>query len=100
MRQRVIRVVAPLAPLWEIVPDGRDRARAGWDSRPPRLARGAPPRYAFTTLFWVMLHVAFRAPVWYAVLHPLAACVLMAIFARAAWRGDRVEWRGRSYVSS
>jgi hypothetical protein len=40
-----------------------------------------------------------RAPAWYALLHPLAAVALFGIFARAAWRGQSVEWKGREYVS-
>ena len=95
----VLRVAAPLVPLWEIVPTlaivlallGLAPAAAGlWGA----------VAYALSTLFWVVLHVAFRAPVWYAVLNPLAAGVLLALFARAAWRGDKVEWKGREYHSS
>jgi chlorobactene glucosyltransferase len=95
----LVRIAAPLVPLWEIVPAlaivlallGLVPAAAG--------AWGAIA-YTLNTLFWVVMHVAFRAPAWYAVLNPLAACVLLALFVRAAWRNDRVEWKGRTYRSS
>ena len=55
--------------------------------------------YAINTLYWVLFHVGIRSPAWYAALNPLAAAVLMAMFARATWRNDRVEWKGREYIS-
>ncbi len=30
---------------------------------------------------------------------PLGRAVLAALFAAAAWRGDRAEWKGRTYRS-
>jgi chlorobactene glucosyltransferase len=94
----VLRVLAPLLPLWEIVPvvaivltlTGVAPAAVG--------AWGAIA-YAIGTVFWIVLRRAFGAPVWYAPLHPVAASVLAAIMARASWRGSRVEWKGREYVS-
>jgi chlorobactene glucosyltransferase len=94
----LLRVVGPLVPLWEVVPvvavalaiAGVVPAAAG--------AWGAVA-YALNTLFWIVIHREFRAPLSYALLNPLAASVLVGLFASAAWRGDRVEWKGRSYVS-
>jgi chlorobactene glucosyltransferase len=37
-------------------------------------------------------------PLW-ALLHPVAAVMFGWISAEAAWRGSRVEWKGRGYVS-
>jgi len=94
----LIRVAAPLVPLWEIAPvAAMALALAGIVPA----AAGAWGAAAFTlnALFWAVMQSAFRAPVWYALLHPLAAVVLVGMFARAAWRGDRVEWKGREYVS-
>ena len=94
----VLRVAAPLVPLWEIIPAlAIVLALAG--VVPAAVGVWGAIAFTFNTLFWAVLHVAFRAPAGYAVLNPLAACVLMGMFARAAWRGDRVEWKGRSYVS-
>lgn len=37
-------------------------------------------------------------PLW-GLLYPLAAVVLSFIFGEAAWRGSRVAWKGRDYIS-
>lgn len=37
-------------------------------------------------------------PLW-GLLYPLAAIVLAFIFGEAAWRGSRVAWKGRDYIS-
>ncbi len=37
-------------------------------------------------------------PLW-ALLHPLGSLMFSAICAEAAWKGSRVEWKGRKYVS-
>ena len=46
---------------------------------------------------WVVVYAAMRAPVWYAVLYPLGAAIVAFIMLRSAWRGRRIEWRGRNY---
>jgi hypothetical protein len=38
-------------------------------------------------------------PAWWGFGFPLAAVVFAWICAEAAWRGSRVEWKGRRYVS-
>lgn len=38
------------------------------------------------------------SPLW-ALAYPLASLVFSGICAEAAWRGSRVEWKGRGYVS-
>jgi chlorobactene glucosyltransferase len=45
--------------------------------------------------FYVYLHM--RAGLSGAFLYPLGALVASFLMARSAWRGRRVEWRGRSY---
>ncbi len=50
-------------------------------------------------LFYVGVYAYSRInPLW-ALLHPLAALMFCWISAEAAWRGSRVEWKGRGYVS-
>jgi chlorobactene glucosyltransferase len=94
----LIRVVAPLVPLWEIVP-ALAIVLALIGVAPVALGVWGAIAYSMCTLFWVVLHVAFRAPAWYAALNPLASCVLLGMFVTAAWKGDRVEWKGRAYRS-
>lgn len=93
-----IRFVAPLVPLWEIVPViAIALGLAGvW---PTAFLVWGLITYSINTLYWMLMHVAFRAPLAYALLNPLASLVLMAMFVRATWRGDKVEWKGREYLS-
>ena len=39
----------------------------------------------------------FRLAPWYALTFPLGALAYLYIAARAVWRGDRVQWKGREY---
>ena len=94
----LIRLVAPLVPLWEIAPT-LAVVLALLGLAPAAVGVWGGIAYALSTLYWVVMHVGLRAPAWYAVLNPLASCVLLALFVRAAWRGDRVEWKGREYRS-
>ena len=98
MTRAVLRVASPLVPLWEVAPAVALMLAAAGVASPAIAAWGAIT-FAIDTLFWVVLRRVFRVPVWYAVLHPVAAGVLAALFATAAWRGARVEWKGRAYVS-
>jgi chlorobactene glucosyltransferase len=50
-------------------------------------------------LFWVGVYRFSELPAYWALTHPLAALVFGWILAEAAWRGSRVEWKGRAYVS-
>ena len=49
---------------------------------------------------WIVLYAIERAPVWYAALYPLGAAIVAFIMLRSAWRGQRIEWRGRTYSAS
>ena len=94
----VLRVTFPFPALWEIVPAAVLVASLFGAARPAAGAWAAIV-YAATTFSWVAIHQVVRAPRWYALLHPLAAVALFGIFARSAWKGGRVEWKGRVYVS-
>lgn len=60
---------------------------------------------AANVVWWIQVYV--RAPVVgvsralrFAAIYPLGSLMLAYIIARAVFRGRRVEWRGREYVSS
>jgi len=57
---------------------------------------------AATTLvalvIWIALYRAEGAPVRYALLYPLGAAMVAYIMIRSAWRGEKVQWRGRTYT--
>ena len=96
--QAVYRVLGPLAPLWEVAPAiAIVLALAGAVAE--AVGVWGAITYAIGTLFWIVVRRAFRAPAWHALLHPMAACVVMALLARASWRGSLVEWKGREYLS-
>lgn len=96
--QALLRVTMPFPALLEIGPAAVALAAIpGWVS--PAAGAWGAICYVATTLFWVAVHRAMKQQVWYALLHPLASTAIFGIFARAAWKGDRVEWKGRSYVS-
>jgi chlorobactene glucosyltransferase len=92
--RRVLRVVYPAPALWELAPALVALAALAGFASPAAGAWGAVA-YAASTLFWVVVHSVMGAPRRYAPLHPLAAAVVFVMLARAAWAGDRVEWKGR-----
>ncbi|MBX3131979.1 MAG: hypothetical protein KF689_01160 [Gemmatimonadaceae bacterium] len=54
---------------------------------------------AFTFVYYAGVYAFSRLnPLW-GLLYPLAAVTFSWICAEAAWRGSRVEWKGRGYVS-
>jgi chlorobactene glucosyltransferase len=55
------------------------------------IAYGASVAYSLPAMW------ALRIPLWYALLHPLGALIVMWIYAKAAWKGDRVTWKERTY---
>jgi hypothetical protein len=50
-------------------------------------------------LFWFGVYAFSRLNLLWALLHPLGSLIFGAICAEAAWRGSRVEWKGREYRS-
>ncbi len=94
----LLRLVFPMPSLWEIVPLVMVvLALLGIVS--PAFGVWGAIAYTCSTIFWIVLHWYFRSPIWYAFLNPLASVIMFGTFARAAWKGDRVEWKGRAYVS-
>jgi chlorobactene glucosyltransferase len=55
--------------------------------------------YGANVAFWAIVMRDFGVRPWHALLYPVGSAVLAALFATAAWRGDRVEWKGRTYHS-
>lgn len=51
-------------------------------------------------VWWLVLNIAIRVPVRYALLYPLGASVLFYIMLRALLRGRNVRWKGRDYVAT
>ncbi|HSJ07267.1 MAG TPA: glycosyltransferase family 2 protein [Longimicrobiales bacterium] len=47
--------------------------------------------------FWLPIHLWNRVPIQYALAYPFGATAAAVLFIRSAVRGDRVEWKGRSY---
>jgi chlorobactene glucosyltransferase len=93
-----LRLFFPLPALWEIVPAGVAIAALFGAVSPAAGAWGAIA-YSASSLYWLAVHHVMGAPLPHALLHPLASLVIFGIMARAAWKGGRVEWKGRVYVS-
>ena len=94
----LVRVVFPLPPLWQVAPALLGAlAFAGVLGQP--VLWWAITAYAAGLLFWVAVNIDLGAPIRYAPLYPLGAAMFSALLATAAWRGDRVEWKGREYRS-
>lgn len=49
--------------------------------------------------WWLLVYWFEEQPVYYALLFPLGAAVLLYISVSAMARGSRVEWKGRQYTS-
>lgn len=52
-----------------------------------------------SVFFWGYVYHAIRQPLWYALLYPLGAAVMLGITVTAIARGRRVAWKGRQYVA-
>ena len=52
-----------------------------------------------TIAFWAVTYHRAHQRAWWAVTYPLGALVFLVIAAQSIARGQRVEWRGREYVS-
>jgi multidrug transporter EmrE-like cation transporter len=51
-------------------------------------------------LFWAAIYRFMGESVAYALLYPLGLATLFYIAVGAVFRGQRVEWKDRTYVSS
>jgi chlorobactene glucosyltransferase len=51
------------------------------------------------TIWWMVVYVRMKVSPLYALISPIGALVVLYIFARAALRGQKVEWKDRQYVS-
>jgi chlorobactene glucosyltransferase len=50
-------------------------------------------------IWWTLIYRGFHQRVWYALLAPVGAVVVLFIIVRAIVRGRRVGWKGREYVA-
>lgn len=55
--------------------------------------------YVASVLYWALLYLWFKQPLWYALLYPLGSLVLLIIAGGAILRGRKVEWKARQYVA-
>ncbi len=70
----------------------------GFVGHVPLLLIGGAVATALSVLFWALVSIGMKIPVWYGLLYPLGVVSLMYIAARSILRGARrVEWRGRTY---
>jgi hypothetical protein len=51
-------------------------------------------------LFWTAIYTFMNAPVRYALLYPLGLAMFLYIAVGAVLRGQRVEWKERTYDSA
>ncbi len=101
---RVGRAIFPfllvLPALLQLWPLGVLLAAAAGLVDDPARVRGATLAVAATLLFWMAIYRHARlSPLW-ALLYPLGAGTYLTIVVQAIARGQRVEWRGREYVSA
>lgn len=54
---------------------------------------------AANIVWWALVYRGFRQRVWYALIAPLGAAMLVYIIVRAIARGRRVGWKGREYLA-
>lgn len=94
----VLRLLFPVPALWEIVPAAVAVASVLGLASPGAGAWGAIA-YAATSVQWLVVHRVMGVSLPHALLHPLASIAIFGIMTRAAWKGERVEWKGRVYVS-
>lgn len=55
--------------------------------------------YGVSVLYWLVIMRLMELPLAYAFLHPLGALVASYIYLKAAWKGDNVTWKSRTYVA-
>ena len=83
---RLLRILFPLPPLWEIVaPVAGLLALCG--AVPVTVGWWALTAYVFTSLGWIPPYAQAKQSLWYIWLNPLASAVMFWIFASASSAG-------------
>ena len=90
--------VLPLVPLLTILPGVALLCALGIGTG-GALLTWSITCFGANLLWWAVIYRGFRQRVWYALLHPVGAAVLLFIILRAIARGRRVGWKGREYVA-
>jgi hypothetical protein len=97
--QAIFPVLLLLGPLLTLVPPAV-LAMAGPAGAPSWLVTGATIALGAQLATWALVYRLMAAPIRYAPLFPLGAAVFAVIVLQAIARGSRVEWKGRSYVTT
>jgi chlorobactene glucosyltransferase len=95
-------LLLPLAPLVQLVPVvvlALSLILAAAASTPGYWLTWSAIAVGASVAWWGIIYAAIGQPVWYALLYPLGASLLLHIMLGAIVRGERVEWKGRAYVS-
>jgi chlorobactene glucosyltransferase len=96
--QPLFRVIFPLPALVALLPTVVLNAVLVGGAA-PSVVTAAWIAQAVTMLYWIGVYTFSRLAPWWALTYPLAAVVFAWMLGEAAWRGARVEWKGRQYVS-
>ena len=72
---------------------------AGFLLQVPLLGVWGAAMICVTLVTWLWYYHAAELPLWYALLYPLGAAVMLYVALSAVSRGSRVEWKGREYES-
>jgi len=96
--QPVYRVIYPLPAIVALLPT-MFLANALLSGASPVVVTALWIAQAVTMLFWIGVYSFSGLSAVWALTYPLAAIVFGWILGEAAWKGDKVEWKGRQYVS-
>ena len=100
---RVGQLIFPLlllfAPAFTLVPP-LTLALGAWLGVSQTMMLWASIATAAQLVTWVLVYRWMDAPTRYAAIYPLGAMVFAVIALQAIARGSRVEWKGRSYLTS
>jgi chlorobactene glucosyltransferase len=94
----LLRVFFPLPMLWNVVPFVV-AIFALFGVFNTTVLLWAVTCYLSSFAFWFWAYGEQEVPPWYASLIPLAGAMMFGLCTWAAWRGSRVEWKGREYLS-
>jgi chlorobactene glucosyltransferase len=96
--QAIVRAITPLPPLGHVIPFVLGAA-ASVGLLPLSVLWWALTCYLAWVAFWAAVYIEHDVPLWYSLLHPVANVIMFVLVAGAAWRGTKVEWKGRQYIS-